>query len=61
MANNKYPLWLPKSSVRALIALGSLASGVGLYLYTGSVPEWLIATIGSATAFYFATRVTECK
>lgn len=59
---SKYALWLPKSSVRALLALGSLAAGIGIFLYTNSTPEWLIAVVASSTAYYFAkNNNVECK
>jgi hypothetical protein len=53
------PLWLPKGSVRAIVALG-LTGGAIYSLVTGSsVPEWYIAAVGSVIGYYFATRRTE--
>ena len=53
------PLWLPKGSVRAIVALG-LTGGAIYSLVTGNnVPEWYITAVGSVIGYYFATRQTE--
>jgi len=56
---NDEPLFLPKGSVRAIVALG-LTGGAIYGLVTGNaVPEWYIAAVGSVTGYYFATRQKE--
>lgn len=56
--NNENPLWLPKGSVRAIMALGVIGTAcfiAVLAIKTGTqiqVPEFLIA-LGSAIAGYY--------
>lgn len=50
---------LPKTTVRASLVLVLLFFAVSAYFVTGSVPEWLIALLSSAVAFYFGTKKVE--
>ena len=50
------PFWLPQGSVRAMIVFSLL--GIMAYMLVKQVPmpEWLIAIISSAMAYYFTMR-----
>lgn len=50
---------LPKTTVRASLVLILLFFAISAYFATGSVPEWLIALLSSAVAFYFGTKKVE--
>jgi hypothetical protein len=54
--NNLFPLWLPKGSVRALIALGVVASTILIAITQQSVPEVLGTLAGVVVTFYFKDR-----
>ena len=52
----KHALWMPEGSVRALLALIAVVGGV-VSLFVGiKVPEWLIAVISGAIAYYFGAH-----
>jgi uncharacterized membrane protein YccC len=53
-ANSEQPLWLPRGSVRAILALILvLAAVVGILLKIGDI-QILVALIGPVVGFYFA-------
>jgi hypothetical protein len=67
MNEEKQPLWMPKGSVRSILALGVVlasAGGSAFLIVENSggdlanivVGAWA-ATLGSVVAFYFGTRV----
>lgn len=53
------PLWMPKGSVRAIVALGVTGGAIYSLVAGLTVPEWYIAAVGGVTAYYFATRQKE--
>jgi hypothetical protein len=53
------PLWLPKGSVRAIVALGLTGGAIYSLVTDINAPEWYIAAVGSVIGYYFATRRTE--
>ena len=53
--NGENPLWMPKGSVRASIAVGLVASCIYTAI-TGDVPQILGTLTGVVVAFYFKTR-----
>ena len=56
MANNNNPLWMPKGSVRSILALG-LAFGTLTYGFIfKQFPQELIGIVGTIIGFYFGTR-----
>jgi len=58
--NEKNPLWLPKRSVRALIAVGLV--GATIYLAVsgdGAIPQALTTLTGVVVTYYFKMREGE--
>jgi len=58
MFNGTEPLWLPKGSVRALIALFVVIGGGAFLIFDGAT-EAVAATIGSVITWYFVKREDE--
>jgi len=54
--NNCTPLWMPKGSVRAIMALGSLVLVSYSVVTTGTVNEAVAALTGVVWTFYFEKR-----
>jgi len=50
------PLWLPKGSVRAILAILSLLMANNMIESSGEVPDWLVAVISAIVTFYFTGR-----
>lgn len=52
------PLWMPKGSVRALIALAAIGSMcyMGISNATFEMPEFMMTTVGIIIGFYFGNR-----
>lgn len=59
--DNPAPLWLPRGSVRALIALAVTATFVYLAVSGAVVPEWLLAVLGTVLGYYFAHRENDAE
>ena len=59
--NSKEPLWLPKGSVRAIIALAVVGAGIGMFAIKGNIPEALVGIIGMIVGFYFGKKAGEEK
>jgi len=53
------PLGLPKGSVRALIALGVIATACYLTLTTANIPDWLNTVVSAIVGFYFGQKVAK--
>jgi hypothetical protein len=56
--NKEEPLGLPKGSIRALLALGSVGSAIWFIATNIDVPEWYYAGIAVIVAFYFVSKKT---
>jgi len=54
----KNPLWMPKGSVRAILALGIVGSSIYGLLNGQLDPEQFLMISGAVVAFYFATKTT---
>ena len=54
--NNNEPLFLPKGSIRAIIAILMVLGTIVVFLVTGAVPVFLITATSIITVFYFGTR-----
>jgi len=54
--NEKHPLWMPKGSVRAIIALGVIGGGVAMAALQFDVPEWYGLLMGVIGTYYFKVR-----
>jgi len=50
------PLWMPKGSVRAILTLLIVGTGVFLYATGGNVPDALSGLLGAVFVFYFKER-----
>jgi len=59
MSEEKQPLWLPKGSVRAIIALTSTSCAIVMVAKGINVPEWLATAIAMIWAYYFGARSTK--
>lgn len=58
---NPAPLWLPRGSVRAIIALMVMATFVYLAVSGAVVPEWLVGVLGMVLGYYFAHRENDAE
>lgn len=58
--DEKNPLWMPKGSIRALLALGLVSSVVYLAAVSGGseIPGALTTLAGVVVTYYFKTRET---
>lgn len=56
MFNNFEPLWMPRGSVRALLAIGLVGSVAGGFFMGMIEAKDLVQLAGIAVAFYFAGR-----
>jgi len=54
-----YPLWLPRGSVRAILALGSILATIIMIFVGIEVPEWWYAVVAAISAYYFGQRSVE--
>jgi len=52
----EYPLWMPKGSVRAILALGIVLSAVGLLAIGKLDPETFIMVTAIVTGYYFVSK-----
>jgi len=50
------PLWMPRGSVRAMLALTAMGGSVYAVLQGMALPGWMIAVVGTVVAFYFSAR-----
>jgi hypothetical protein len=50
------PLWLPKGSVRAIIALVTIVTYLGAVVTGVSIPESLGVLVGAISIYYFKQR-----
>lgn len=57
--NGEEAFGLPKTTVRATLVLILLFFAIAAYFATNVVPEWLIALLASAVAWYFGTKKVE--
>ena len=61
MEEETQPLWLPKGSVRALMALA--VTGSIVYMAVSNVayemPEWMIALVSTIAGYYFGERTAQ--
>ena len=55
------PLFLPKGSVRALIALSVIGTACYMGVSSGefTMPEWLMTLLATITGFYFGNRAVK--
>lgn len=54
------PLWLPKGSVRAIMALATIATACYMAMFSAQLlPDWLVGLIGTIVGFYFGTRAAS--
>ena len=58
MINEEEPLWLPKGSIRALIALALVIAVCSITAATGTVPKELLAVVSVIIGFYFGVKVS---
>ena len=56
MFDLKQPLWLPKGSIRGVLALTMVISGVFAMIVGIDVPDWFALLIGVVIRDYFQTR-----
>ena len=56
MEEETNPLWMPKGSVRAILALGIVGSAIYGLLIGQLTPEQFLMISGGVTAFYFVTK-----
>lgn len=56
MFDPKEPLWLPKGSVRSLLALGVVGASVAAVFVSDSAAERLLPLAGVAFVYYFEAR-----
>jgi len=54
-----YPLYLPRGSVRAILALASVFATIIMIFLRIEVPEWWYAIVASICAYYFGQRAVE--
>lgn len=59
--DSKQPLWLPKGSIRALIAVGTLTLIGILALLGRDIPEWLIVWASTIVGAYYNMRRNQEK
>lgn len=59
--NPKEPLWLPRGSIRGLIALVDTVSIVAMVFLGIDVPDWFAGQWATVIAFYFAGRSANGK
>jgi len=59
--NNNHPLWLPKGSIRAILALGVTFGAMGYFFVIRDFPEALVTLVGVVVAFYFGTKAGSEK
>jgi hypothetical protein len=58
MLDPEEPLWLPRGSVRAILALFVTIVGIG-FLIAADMAEPIIGFVGLALGYYFAKRDAE--
>ena len=56
MYPNRHPLWLPKGSVRGIIALGVIGGGVAMAMLQIPTPEWYALLMGVIGTYYYKSR-----
>lgn len=56
MFDVKQPLWMPRGSVRAIIALLDTAGALAMIANGIAVPEWYTTQLATVIAFYFAGK-----
>jgi hypothetical protein len=56
MMDANEPLWMPRGSVRAIVALMLVATVCAAAILQRGVPDWLIAIVGSVVTFYYTKR-----
>jgi len=56
--NDKPPLWMPRGSIRGLIAIGLVTAMVGLAIM-GKENQALTGLTGMALGYYFKSRDSE--
>lgn len=61
MLNPREPLWLPRGSVRAVLALALVTVAATLTLAGRDLPESFAGLVVAVVAFYFAGRQTNGK
>jgi len=54
--DEKQPLWLPRGSVRAVIAISAFYGTMMMLLLGIPVPDWYVGLMGSIMAFYYTAR-----
>lgn len=54
--NKEQALGLPKGSVRAILALGTIATALYVVISGVVVPEWYYGAVGAIIAFYFVSK-----
>jgi len=61
MGEKDKPLWMPVGSVRAIIAIMTIASMCYMAVSQAEfvVPDWLISIISAIIGFYFGNRASE--
>lgn len=57
--DTKNPLWMPRGSVRALIALGLVTAVVSLAILGKELPKEIVGFAGAAFGYYFAARQNQ--
>ena len=57
--NNNNPLWLPKGSIRSILALGIVSAAIAAVFKLMEVPQslWDLALV--VVAFYFGSKVAS--
>ena len=60
MLDNKFPLWLPEGSVRAIIAIVLVCAAIVASFVDGTVADkFLWPAAMAAVGFYFGARTAE--
>jgi hypothetical protein len=54
--NRSQPLWMPRGSVRAILALALVAALIALVLSGQAIPDAFAPIVASVVAFYFAGK-----
>jgi len=55
------PLWMPKGSVRGLIALMLVSTVLASAFMAVTIEQWVVELIIMVVAFYFGARSAEAK
>lgn len=61
MLDKSQPLWLPKGSVRAILAIVLVGAGVVAAFALPGVPEWFPPLVAMVVTAYFVQRASASQ